>query len=240
LDTREVAREAVERNSQWNAGWLFERIPPLRGTGRGISCLDVGCWDGSLLDALPAGWRRVGLEPNESAAAVAESRGHEVLVGLVEDVALPAHAFELITMLDVIEHLLDPISVLRRLRESAAPDCLLAILTGDVGSPGARFWRRHWYYLAYPEHVSFFTSAGLRHALVSSGWTPISVERVSHPVTSRRRDVAEGARHLRRRSNAMRTAKTSLAPALGPNRTTVSRMLRGRDHLLVAARLDGR
>jgi 2-polyprenyl-3-methyl-5-hydroxy-6-metoxy-1,4-benzoquinol methylase len=69
--------------------------------------------------------------------------------------------FAVITMFDVLEHMRDPRACIARSRELLAPGGILAIETGDLASPWARLLGTRWYFLDPPQHLSYFTAAGL-------------------------------------------------------------------------------
>ena len=82
--------------------------------------LDVGCGAGSLGAALKAAGKArevIGIEKHEAAAHVAESRIDRVLCADVETAELPLEegTFDYIVAADVLEHLVDPWTVVKRL-----------------------------------------------------------------------------------------------------------------------------
>ncbi len=78
--------------------------------------LDVGCGAGAFLDqARAAGLETVGLELNKTAAAVARAKGHPIFDVLLHEID-PAQAgskFDLITLFQVVEHVTEPVAVMR-------------------------------------------------------------------------------------------------------------------------------
>jgi methionine biosynthesis protein MetW len=81
----------------------------------GARVLDVGCAEGYLgAELLAKGCEVVGIEPDSRAAAAARERGVEVLELDVETVPLAAARFDMVVFADVLEHLRDPVRVLRQ------------------------------------------------------------------------------------------------------------------------------
>ena len=92
--------------------------------------LDVGCGVGSFLDmAREAGCETYGLEFNQSAVLKARSKGHrisgELLDKLPPDVC--PEGFDLITLFQVLEHVSNPIGIIKNATERLAPGGYLSL-----------------------------------------------------------------------------------------------------------------
>jgi SAM-dependent methyltransferase len=96
--------------------------------------LDIGCLWGSFLDsARQSGFEVAGIEPYERAAQYARNvLKLNVLSGSLKNVALPNSSFDAITILDVIEHLCDPVEELRTALGLLKPNGVLAVVTPNV------------------------------------------------------------------------------------------------------------
>ena len=139
--------------------WLRDR------TGPG-SVLEIGCGPGLILEIFRQnGWRALGTERNENAAAEARLiPGVEVTSTGVE--GLPQKAqFDLIVMFQVLEHLEDPVSVLRDCAQRLSLDGQIIINVPNFASWQARFAGPFWLHLDVPRHVSHFTPHSLQSAL---------------------------------------------------------------------------
>jgi SAM-dependent methyltransferase len=159
---RETARRALAR---------IEARRPARG-----ALLDLGCWVGFLLaEAREHGWRATGVEPSAFASAYARDRlGLEVITGELLTTALPARAFDVVTMGDVIEHLPEPRAALERVRELLVPGGLLWLALPDAGSPVARTMGRRWWSVL-PTHVQYFTRRSVAALLNASGFQVLEI-----------------------------------------------------------------
>jgi 2-polyprenyl-3-methyl-5-hydroxy-6-metoxy-1,4-benzoquinol methylase len=94
------------------------------------SLLDIGCGAGSFLGlAKAAGYRVTGLEVNPQLAERARATGAEVVVADIASMAFEARRFDVVTAFDIIEHLLDPIDMIRRCADLLVPGGYLAIYT---------------------------------------------------------------------------------------------------------------
>lgn len=148
--------------------------------------LDVGCATGAFIAAAAAdGWRVSGLEYSEAAAGRARAAGLDVRAGDLASGAFEGETFDVVCAWHVVEHLVDPIADLRRMRALTAPGGLLIIETPNARSIGALVRRERWSQIRPPEHINFFDRGAMERALVASGW------RMSWARTIYKRDTAE-------------------------------------------------
>jgi len=122
--------------------------------------LDVGCAHGFMLDAATRqGYIPSGLEISPAGDA-ARQRGFNVVPARLEDGPFPSESFDVVTMIDVIEHLADPRSALKSVRAMLKPGGLVFVVTPDISSVSARILRSAWpHYL--PEHLIYYSSSSL-------------------------------------------------------------------------------
>ncbi len=125
--------------------------------------LDVGCFCGDLLQSLPDRFEKFGIEPSAQARQVATERGIRILGADANCPLAAARKFEAILLIDVIEHLPDPLAILGTLSRSLAAGGRMIISTGNSDSLLWRLMRRDYYYY-YPEHVSFLNARWFRWA----------------------------------------------------------------------------
>jgi SAM-dependent methyltransferase len=131
--------------------------------------LEIGCGDGSMLDAMRArGWRVIGSERSPEAARDAASRHIPVYVGDIEGTS-PTPIFDLIVMFHVLEHLYRPADQLRA--------CAARLRRGGsllVGVPNSASWQaslfgEHWFHLDVPRHFIHYTPDALERSLSAAG-----------------------------------------------------------------------
>lgn len=138
----------------------------LKATGR---MLDVGCGNGATIRAfgqVAPGWTKAGTEFDAKYRAEVESipNTEPLHVGPVEDVP---GSFDVITMVHVLEHIVDPIDVLKTLCGKLAPGGLLLI---EVPHHPANAFE-----LLIADHRTHFTAESLTRALVAAGYEIVSV-----------------------------------------------------------------
>jgi SAM-dependent methyltransferase len=142
--------------------------------------LDVGCGSGGFLATLPASLKKYGVEPSVAAAGAATGLGVAILGQTPQD--LPAHAqFAVITIIDVIEHLVEPAQTLDQLLPHLAPGGCLIVGTGDpTNAPWHRVFRARFWYSCFPEHISFPSERYFRLWQQSRGLRPPTVVRTRY------------------------------------------------------------
>jgi SAM-dependent methyltransferase len=134
--------------------------------------LDVGAANGLLVEeASRAGMQAVGVEPSQVLAAEARDRGLEVHAGVLPHPSLADRRFDLVTLVDVIEHVTDPVGLLRLACEQVTDDGCVLVVTPDIASFAARALGRRWWHLRLA-HVGYFTRPTLTRALAAAGLVP--------------------------------------------------------------------
>ena len=89
---------------------------------------------------------------------------------------LPSDYFQIITCIEVVEHLPEPLGVFEVLARLLSPRGLLLLTTGNLGSPLARMMGIRFPYCVPEIHVSYFTPFSLRYAYERVGLRPVKVE----------------------------------------------------------------
>lgn len=147
------------------------RLARVRAAGGKGRLLDVGAATGAcLLEAREAGFEAVGLEPSAETAARARERGLDVVTGTVEDAEFPDASFDVVTCFDALEHFLDPVAALRRIRGWLRDDGLLALTVPDFGGAWARISGTRWPFVTPWDHLHYFKRRTLSRALSAAGF----------------------------------------------------------------------
>ncbi len=77
----------------------------------------------------------------------------------------------MVTLIDVIEHVADPLDLLRQIEPALAPGGVLVVVTPDVSSLAARVFRKRWWHFRLA-HVGFFNRRSFERAAASAGLAP--------------------------------------------------------------------
>jgi len=153
-------------------GWLRH----LPSEGRAF---EVGCGEGWMLRALrDRGWRVVGSERSAAGArAAADINGIPMFVG--DLAALGDSRFNLVILFQVLEHLSDPFSALRKGADLLAPGGIMVVAVPNAASVQARSFGRFWFHLDVPRHLQHFSPEALRRALQDVGLRVVRTSVVS-------------------------------------------------------------
>ena len=179
-----------------------------------LRLLDVGSGPGHFLRAaVRAGYSATGVELNPDLAKLAaQASGAEVVAGdaltLPQLLAGRERSFDVVTLLDVIEHVRDPIRLLRDAASFVAPGGILLVYTpnhaGLIVRTAAAIRTLTCGWVESPlrgiydcDHIVFFAPDTLRDAARRAGLTPGAMTMVAF--NPNRRGIAQGvtARALR-------------------------------------------
>lgn len=140
-----------DQGSQWRSGeehfnrGVRKAILRFKRSG---AALDIGSGSGNFLRGLrEAGFSVKGVEPSASGAAYAQSvHGIETFNGTIEDFLAGGERrpFDVVTILNVLEHLRDPAAVLLDLHRWLRPDGILVVVVPDARFHAAIGTIRRW------------------------------------------------------------------------------------------------
>ncbi len=145
-----------------------------RVIGRKGRLLDIGCATGFFMEvAKNHGWEVEGIEISEYAAEVGRAKGLSIKTGTLENVSFPEKSFDVVTLLDVVEHLKDPKPVLTEVRKLLKGGGVVVVTSPDAGSIWARIWGSKWQLVVPPEHLILFNRSNFKELLTRLGLTTI-------------------------------------------------------------------
>jgi SAM-dependent methyltransferase len=126
--------------------------------------LELGCAYGYFLEVARDSYGVSGLEICRDAVTHCQMRGlKDVRQGAICSQALRNFPeVDVVVMLDVIEHLPDPMETLVSAASKLRQNGLMLITTGDFSSLCAKLTKQHWRLMTPPQHLWFFTPHSLR------------------------------------------------------------------------------
>lgn len=142
--------------------------------------LDVGCWTGRLLSK-HTHLQRFGLEPNNTTAQIAKEKGLKIIGEEVDDLDDSDYRFDLITMVDVFEHLTTPLNTIDKLIGYLKPNGKLLIVTGRTNCiPVYLAKSTYWYFSKHPDHLVFLNKKFVKWLSVRYPMCRISTTPIRH------------------------------------------------------------
>lgn len=154
------------RRYEWQA--VIEIVRQLRGSLDGVRWLDFGCGLGGLVRyGRERGIEISGFDEGYAAERIQQERIPALAAEELDDAA---GAFDVVTMIEVLEHLIDPVSRLRRIATLLRPGGLLFLTTGNAEPFRGRLAK--WSYVQPDIHVGFFEPDTLATALRGVGLDP--------------------------------------------------------------------
>lgn len=145
---RRAREDLPARCTYWLETLLHYRTPP-------ASLLEIGCAHGGFLRlAQSAGFESLGVEMDDAIVELAKLWfGVNVVRGPLEEISPPPGVFDVIVMLDVIEHLPAPAASLALITKHLAPNGVLMIQTPEFTAGREPSWMM----FNAPEHINLFS-----------------------------------------------------------------------------------
>lgn len=173
-------KNIVHHIKQWLDKRFFRKI--LRGVqAQDINVLDIGGGTGWIPDLLKKMDTRIRntqiVDIDPQARFIAEKNGHTYFEGIVEHFNTDMR-FDIILMLNLIEHVADPLAVLQKAESLLSPGGKIIIKTPNTRSWDARLYRKsYWGGLHCPRHWIIFSEKSFRHMLQS---TNLSIKKLNY------------------------------------------------------------
>ena len=129
--------------------------------------LDIGCATGVFLNEMKnKGWESYGIEPNAFAANYAKDQfGLKITNKSFEESNFSGSYFDVITMWDVLEHVINPDWVLHEVYRILKPNGLLVISMPNSDSIDRKIFGKYWAGWDIPRHNNVFNSKNINSYL---------------------------------------------------------------------------
>jgi len=164
---------------KWGTRSSHHLVLSLIGAGEGRRAIDVGCAQGHLLGELGLrGWECIGIDADAADVATCIARGlTAVELDITTDSFTSLGSFDLVVLADVLEHLPDPLGVMRNVHSLLNPGSRIVISVPNVAHVSVRaqlFFGRFQYSargILDSTHLRFFTRQTIMELLRDSGFT---------------------------------------------------------------------
>jgi 2-polyprenyl-3-methyl-5-hydroxy-6-metoxy-1,4-benzoquinol methylase len=169
---------ALEKEAGRRLAMLEQLLTGLEvGSSRKI--LDIGCAAGFFLSvAKKRAWQIEGVELSQTMAAHARKLLGIEIKSAFDPTMFPDNSYSSITLWEVIEHLSDPLMVLRQVRQLLVPGGLIALSTPNTGHWQAQRRPEWWSEFKPPAHLIYFTETTLCDMLRRAGFANIVIQRI--------------------------------------------------------------
>ena len=165
-----------ERNNEKYESFVWDaRLRNIKKFKTGGNFLDIGSsFGGFLTRARLAGFQPFGIEISDYSSQYANERGIPTFNGSLLDANFPEESFDVITLIEVIEHLEKPDLVFEKLAKLLKPGGLLLIQTANFdGRQAKEEGPKYHYYL--PGHLYYYSLTNLKKILNKNGFQNFTV-----------------------------------------------------------------
>ena len=153
---------------------LLDRFEPARVNNR---ILDVGCGVGHFPGiARERGWDVYGTELTDRAVKLCARKGITMHQGALDPSNYRPDFFDIITSIETIEHMNNPVEDASRMAAVLRPRGLLYLTTPNFNSLSRRLLKGRWNIIEYPEHLSYYTPATITALLRGCGFERVEVQ----------------------------------------------------------------
>ncbi|HEX2825379.1 MAG TPA: class I SAM-dependent methyltransferase [Burkholderiales bacterium] len=152
-------------------------------TDPGAPVLDIGCGVGHLVQYLSAnGASAEGIEPSSDAVQVARERGLKAEQSTLEGWAgKPENAgrYRAVTLLNVLEHVPDPVRFLTLARSLVQPGGVVVFRVpndfSEIQEAAQRVTQRQYWWVAAPDHINYFSPESVGTTCDAVGLEPLEI-----------------------------------------------------------------
>jgi SAM-dependent methyltransferase len=146
----------------------------------GQRVLDIGCGSCvSLLEVRNLGGESWGIETDPNVRAIADHFGLTVHIGSIHDNPFPGADFDLIVLNQVIEHVPDPIALLKLVRGRLRPEGRVVLSFPNSGSLNKLISGRKWINWHIPYHLHHYNKKSFAMIAKRAGYDVASLRTIT-------------------------------------------------------------
>lgn len=173
LNDKEYSSEADGRSKNFRL--IIKRLRKIEKPGNNL--LDIGAASGIFLNiAYKEGYNISGIEPSDFLVKEAKKLyGINIFKGTINDFKTSEN-FSVITLLDILEHLVNPDKFISKTKDLIKQNGILVIVTPDINSFTAKIFGKRWWHYRIA-HINFFNLKSINILLKKYGFEIIKKKR---------------------------------------------------------------
>ena len=194
--------------------------------------LEIGSGYGFLVAAFQKdGWDAVGVDPDSHASAYARlNNGVAAITGTLADANIADGSLDVVIMNHVIEHVPDPLGMLKEIHRVLKPNGHLVMETPVYDSLTYRLLGRRERSLSCSGHIYFFTTKSLERSFRLAGFELVRRRRVGRSLTLNRLAYNLG---VMTKSDQVKRGLEAITRSLGLNRVSFRVNMRDMERVCV-------
>ena len=168
-------------NSRWER--IYEVCERLKGPLEGFTVLDIGCGFAKALRYFKdRGMKVTGLEPCQEGVDYAVSQGLDVRCSGIEDFStFGGKRYQVVTLLNVLEHLRQPYETLLRIKSELLDDDGLLVVNvpnefNVFQTVANKEYSLNEWWVTPPNHINYFSATSLKQLVENSGYKVTACE----------------------------------------------------------------
>ncbi len=165
--------EDTEYSDEWegrgkNFLSILKRLGKINTSGNTL--LDIGAASGIFVKlAIDEGYSAEGIEPSSQLVKEAEEKfGVKLFEGTIDNYGVKKK-FDIVTILDLIEHVNDPADFMKKVSRLVRKDGMIVLVTPDISSFPPKIMKEKWWHYR-TAHINFFNIKSLKYLLEQSGF----------------------------------------------------------------------
>lgn len=159
----------IKRYHEW-----FDFFDSYRTTN---NFLDIGCSVGHLpAVGLERNWKAHGTEVDPESVTICEEKGIRMVSGFLRDHQFEKESFDVITSIEVIEHINTPLEEMELIHDLLRPGGLFFLTTPNYAALDKLIAGKNWNTIGYPEHLTLYTKKSMQRLAKATGFEVLKME----------------------------------------------------------------
>ncbi len=159
----DVANFKLPKAAEISLQKIVESFADFRQTG---NLVDIGFGEGGMLSIAERNdWKCFGTELSPQALKYGAEKGWTVSNDAISDANFPKNGFDVVTMVELIEHVPNPDFFMETAFQLLRPSGLLFLTTPNNNSLNRRWLGTDWSVISPPEHITIWSPSGFERGI---------------------------------------------------------------------------